>query len=93
MYSRRKYKDDTTGYSWQSLENPVATKKWDGASFFVPIEEDGSLRFFSRRESVKGGFPERTVQLPHLTEKRIKSHAGTILNVELIKIHKTNTTF
>jgi len=89
VYPRRKYRDDPTGIDWQKLENPVATKKYDGASFFVPVEADGSLRFFSRRPSVKGGFPERTEQLPHLSSRKLpKSHAGTVLNVELIHTGK-----
>lgn len=83
MYQRAKYKEIP------STEIPhgddyVGTYKYDGANFFMPVAEDGSLRFFSRRESVKGGFPERTESLPHLTQKKMPQYAGKVFNVELI---------
>lgn len=81
MYPRHKYRDDL---NWYDLDQPVATKKYDGAHYFVPVGLDGSLRFFSRRESVKGGFPDRTDQLPHLTDKKLPQYAGHVYSVELI---------
>ena len=83
MYSRSKYKDiDET--SWMSIRNPVATIKYDGANFFMPVSSDGSLSFISRRPSVKGGYPDRTLQLPQLTDKKYPELAGHVYNVELI---------
>lgn len=83
MYQRANYKDaGPTG--WVSIPNPVATKKYDGAHFFMQVEPDGSLRFFSRRQSVKGHFPERTAQLPHLTDRRLPHLSGNVYSVELI---------
>lgn len=83
MFQRSKYKDLPPG---QLPNDPdlVGTEKFDGASFFVPVASDGSLRFFSRRPSVKGGFPDRTESLPHLTAKKLPQYAGNVYNVELI---------
>lgn len=83
MYERAKYKAHTET-EWQKIEDPVATLKRDGGNFFMPVGSDGSLRFFSRRQSVKGGFPERTAQLPHLTAVKLPQFAGNVYNVELI---------
>ena len=85
MYERAKYYD-TSKKTWRQLpdKDTVGTLKYDGASYFMRVENDGSLRFFSRRPSVKGGFPERTSSLPHLTEKKLPEYAGHVYNVELI---------
>lgn len=83
MYQRHKYKSDSE-LDWRTFKSPAATLKYDGANFFMQVEPSGALRFFSRRESVKGGFPERTSQLPHLTEKKMPKYAGNVYNVELI---------
>jgi hypothetical protein len=80
LYERAKYKDSTIS-SIHDVINPVGTLKHDGASYFMRVESDGSLRFFSRRPSVKGGFPERTTSLPHLAEKKLPAFAGNIYNV------------
>lgn len=81
MYQRAKYQEH---YPWETLENPVATVKRDGANFWLKIGPLGEPRFFSRRESVKGGFPERTEKLPHLTDIPVPQLAGEVYNVELI---------
>ena len=83
MYERAKYKESTVK-PWISVKDPVGTLKWDGASFFLQVEPDGALRFFSRRPSVKGGFPERTASLPQLTNKKLPQFAGNVYNVELV---------
>lgn len=88
MYQRAAYKDSSK-LDWQNIKDPVATKKYDGAHFFVQVEPDGSLRYFSRRESVKGGYPERTAQLPHLTDKKLPHLAGHVYSVELIHTGKS----
>lgn len=84
MFERAKYKEPTESKSWHNVEQPVGTLKEDGANYFIQIEGDGSLRFFSRRQSVKGGFPERTSSLPHLTAKKLPEFAGHVYNAELI---------
>jgi hypothetical protein len=82
VFQRAKYKD--ADQSWQEIKDPSATVKFDGASFFMPISESGSLSFFSRRPSVKGGYPDRTSQLLHLTDNKYPELAGGVYNVELI---------
>jgi len=81
MYERAKYKEAPDRPIRQT---DVGSIKYDGANYFVPIDEKGGLRFFSRRESVKGGFPERTASLPHLTDSLLPEFAGHVYNVELI---------
>jgi hypothetical protein len=88
VFDRATYRDDSEK-DWTQIKDPVGMLKWDGANFFVPVEADGSLRFFSRRQSVKGGFPERTSQLPHLTQKKLPEFAGQVFNVELVHTGKT----
>lgn len=83
MYERAKYLDPGKA-DWTALLNPVATKKWDGAHFFLRVEGDGSLRYFSRRQSVQGHFPERTEQLPQLTQNKLPHLAGNVYSVELV---------
>lgn len=83
MYNRAKYKDDSKR-SWADVKDPVGLNKFDGANYFVRIESDGGMRFFSRRPSVKGGFPERTESLPHITSKKLPQFAGQVFNAELI---------
>lgn len=83
MYSRAKYKDSSDVH-WSSLANPVATPKRDGAHFYLEIGSDGTQKYYSRRESVKGGHPERSSQIPHLSSKRLPDFAGHVYNVELI---------
>ena len=83
MFERPKYRDPGKE-GWQDLENPVGTYKYDGASYFLVVGEDGSLRYISRRPSVKGGYPDRTESLPQLANKRLPELAGRVYNVELI---------
>ena len=78
-YVRHKYVEG----DWTQLEHPVASKKWDGAHFVLTVQPDGSLTYHSRRPSVKGGFPERSAQLPHLA-KPMPEFAGNQFAVELV---------
>lgn len=87
MFTRHKYADNKNK-PWYSLKNPVVSRKFDGAHFFLNVDRDGSLRFFSKRESVKGGFPERTEKLPHLTDKKLPQYAGHTYSVELVHTGK-----
>lgn len=81
MYPRAKYSDTQ---DWTTLENPAASLKHDGASFFVTVSPKGDLRYFSRRKNVAGEFTERTQQLPQLTSKPLPQYAGQVYNVELV---------
>jgi hypothetical protein len=80
MFQRARYTED----NWDKIKNPAASLKHDGASFFLTIGPLGESRYFSRRPSIKGGFPERTSQLPHLTSTLLPQLAGNVYNVELI---------
>lgn len=86
-YVRHKYVEK----DWTQLDHPVASKKWDGAHFVADIMPDGKIRFFSRRPSVKGGYPERTAQLPHITDTLIPEYAGNRFAVELVHTGKEKT--
>lgn len=84
MFERNKYKD--AGENAVFTDDHVASIKYDGANYFVPIDSQGRPRFFSRRESVKPGvgYPDRTESLPHLASARLPQYAGNVYNVELI---------
>lgn len=86
-YVRHKYVEK----DWTQLDHPVASKKWDGAHFVADVDADGQIRFFSRRPSVKGGYPERTAQLPHITDKLMPEYAGNRFAVELVHTGKNKT--
>ena len=64
--------------------------KHDGGHFYLVVDSQGNHRYFSRRESVKtpGTFPERTSQLPHLTEVKTPEFAGHTYSVELVHTGK-----
>lgn len=82
MYSRAKYRDDK---DWIDIVDPISSKKYDGAHFYMEIGKDSKPRFISRRESVKGGFPDRTDKLPHLANIVFPAESvGKVYNVELI---------
>lgn len=83
MFQRAKYKTSQEK-DWTSIPNPVAMLKRDGAHFFLSVDTEGKPHYFSRRESVKGGFPERTSQLPHLASIKLPQYAGHTYSVELI---------
>ncbi len=81
MYERAKYKE---GVSFDNLPDPIGSVKYDGAHYFMAIDQEGSPRFISRRPSVKGHFPDRTEKLPHLASTKFPALAGNVYAVELI---------
>lgn len=83
MFERAKYKEVDPN-EWTSIKNAVGTLKYDGANFWLNFSADGSMSFISRRPSVKGGYPDRTASLPHLTDVKFPEFAGHTYNVELI---------
>jgi hypothetical protein len=83
MYPRVKYHSESER-DWTQIKNPVASKKWDGASFFMEVQPDGSLKYFSRKKSVKGHYPERSAQLPHLSDVKLPQYSGNTYVVELV---------
>lgn len=62
----------------------VGLIKYDGANYWGILDSRGAIRFISRRPSVKGGYPDRTESLPHLTQKLLPEFAGNVFNFELI---------
>lgn len=83
MFERAKYKE-LPQEAWHTIPNPVATLKRDGSHFFLMIDNKGNQKYYSRRESVKGGHPERSEQIPHLSTKKLPEFAGQVFSVELI---------
>lgn len=82
MYNRAKYVE---GKSWEDLVDPISSKKYDGAHFYLEVGNNLSPRVISRRESVKGGYPDRTEKLPHVAELIFPTESkGEVYNAELI---------
>lgn len=79
-YERHKYVEK----DWSHLKNPVASNKFDGSHFFLVVQPDGTFKYYSRRESVKGHHPERSAQLPQLNSNPLPQYAGDVMSVELI---------
>lgn len=87
MYTRHSYKSNVD-LPWHTIKDPVATEKFDGAHYYLEIDSKGNSKYYSRRESVKGGFPERSEKLPHLIDKKLPQFAGNVYSVELIHTGK-----
>jgi hypothetical protein len=83
MYPRHKYVEPNK-LAWQDVKNPHATLKYDGGHYYLCVTSDGTLKYYSRRESVKGGYPERSEKIPHLADKKMPEYAGQTFAVELI---------
>jgi hypothetical protein len=86
MYQRHAYKAiDQKDLIHHVGPDTVASLKEDGANFWLKVNADGSSSWISRRESVHGGYPDKTDRLPHLASIRFpKEYAGHVINVELI---------
>lgn len=82
--TRHRYKDITLK-SPDSLgvKNPVASVKYDGASYFLSFDNQGNPRYISRRKSVTGDIIEKTRNVPHLADFQVPSMAGKTFNLEL----------
>jgi hypothetical protein len=80
-YERAKYKET---HDWEHVRDPVGSIKRDGAAFFMQIDKDGYPHFYSRRPSVRGGFPDRTPNVPHLAALHMPEYAGNAFHVEMI---------
>jgi len=81
MYERHKY-IETDGYD--HLKAPAASIKYDGGHFFMVFNEQGKPAFISRRQSVKGHYPDRTEKLPQFHNILIPEKAGHVVSTELI---------
>lgn len=84
MYQRHKYKETS---DWKLIPDAAASRKRDGASFFMVFDKEGNPSFISRRRGVQGNFPDRTANVPHLV-KQIPQYAGNVYNVELVQTGK-----
>lgn len=84
MFQRAKYIEPSEKLDWKHLKDPAATEKFDGGSFFLVFDKDGKPSYISRRPSVKGGHPNRTSALPHLSDFVLPEFAGHVYNGELI---------
>lgn len=87
MFNRAKYEEHISDHKykdWQKISDPVASLKYDGGAYWLVFSKDGVPSFISRRESVKGGFPDKTSNIPHLSDFKIPELAGHIFNGELI---------
>ncbi len=80
-YKRHRYIEDNTRI--EKIQDPMASRKYDGASYFMHFDEKGIPAFISRRQGVKGDFPNRTVKLPQLSHS-LPDYANQTFHVELI---------
>ena len=84
-FSRHKYKEVPSVQEVPGDDSDlVGSVKHDGSHYFMTVGEGGALRLFSRRESVRGGFPERTKQAAHITAKKLPGLQGNVYSIELI---------
>jgi hypothetical protein len=80
-YKRHPYIEDDSRIV--KIQDPIGSRKWDGASYFLHFDEQGTPAFISRRQGVKGDFPDRTVKLPHLSTP-LPAYANQTFHVELV---------
>jgi hypothetical protein len=90
MYQRHSYKDSSES-DWTQLKDPAATLKRDGAHYYMAFNDKGVPSFISRRESVKGGFPDKTNRVPHLADVKLPQYSGHVYSVELVHTGKTKS--
>jgi hypothetical protein len=83
-FTRHRYTDDPKKLAQIPDEDMVATRKFDGACYFMAVDNLGKPAFTSRRESVKGGFPDKTNRVPHLAEIHLPEYKDHVFQVELI---------
>lgn len=84
-YKRHRYIEQESRI--EKIADPMAARKYDGASYFMHFDEEGTPAFISRRQGVKGDFPNRTVKLPHLSLS-LPEYANQTFHVELIHTGK-----
>lgn len=87
MFQRAKYQDfiaDHKSRDWQNIPNQVASLKMDGGAYWLVFDKEGTPSYISRRPSVKGGYPDKTANMPHLADFKIPELAGFVINGEII---------
>ena len=83
MYQRHKYVEGKAKLE-DLTDDHVGTVKYDGSAFFMAVQPNGSALYTSRRMGVKGNYPERSAQIPHLAHVQIPQYSGNVYHVELI---------
>jgi hypothetical protein len=90
MFERATYKSngEAKHISWENVPDPIGSKKYDGGHDFLVIGQDGTPSFISRRQGVKGNYPEHQDKLPHLQGPYPEKFRGHIFSVEMIHTGK-----
>lgn len=83
MFERHKYKE-LSKVDLEKVPDAVSSVKYDGANYFINMDEKGSPSFISRRPSVTGLQLDRTIKLPHLNDIVEPEFSGAVFNAELI---------
>ena len=81
---RHTYKEIRAVEDLLHVPDLYASKKYDGAAFWIGFDSKGSPRLISRRLSVTGAPIDRTAQLPHITEVTIPELANHTFYSEII---------
>lgn len=85
MFQRAKYKETL---DLHDIKDPVGSIKYDGGHYFVKFNRAGVPSFISRRQSVKGHYPDRTANLPQFHDIKLPEYANHVFSVELIHTGK-----
>lgn len=83
MFERHKYKE-LSKVDLEKVPDAVSSVKYDGANYFINMDEKGSPSFISRRPSVTDLQLDRTIKLPHLNDIVEPEFSGAVFNAELI---------
>ncbi len=81
---RHRYREINHFEDILKIPDPVASKKWDGAAFWIMFDSSGRPHFISRKPSVSGAPIERTAQLPHLSDVQLPEFANHVFYSELV---------
>lgn len=69
---------------WRDLQDPVGSKKYDGAHYTLTVQPTGEFTYHSRLKGVNGTHPEKSDRIPHLNDRPLPQYAGAEFSVELI---------
>ena len=91
MFQRAIYKEPAK-LNLEDIKDPIGSVKYDGGHFFIKFNKKGIPSFISRRQSVKGHYPDRTPNLPQFHDIVLPEFAGHVFSTELIHTgHDKNT--
>ena len=83
--------DDIIKKNGGNAKDFVSERKMDGSRYLLHVEEGGNC-FSSRRESVNGGFVDKTDNVPHLRDFDFGLPIGTVLDGEIVVEDYANST-